>query len=102
MTINNQIKIILTAIFSIAITVFVLDSQGFIRHSSEQDSLYIAEYSLLASAPGTEQSISAKPSDFSAYCIEGRLVMRGAGKKVSADVSGLLVDKKRRAVNCSF
>ena len=102
MTLNTPTKLILTAFASIAVTVFALDSRGYLRHSSEQDSIYLAEFSLLASTPGVSQTISAKPADFSARCEQGILVLDASGKNMNPNLSGLLVDKKSRAVNCLF
>ena len=100
MTLNNPSRLILTAIVSIGVTVFMLDSQGYIRHSSNQDSLYIAEFSLLANKPGLQQTVSAKPADFLARCEQGYLVMDAAENR--SDLSGLLVDKSKRPITCKF
>ncbi len=102
MILNTPAKLILTAFASIVVTVFALDSRGYLRHSSEQDSIYLAEFSLLASTPGTAQTLSAKPADFSARCEQGMLVLDASGRSMNPNLSGLLVDQKSRAVNCSF
>ena len=99
MQFNHKTQLILVALLSIVGTVFVLHGNGYLKHSSEEDALYVAEFSLIANLPGAENVVSAKPADFVAYCEQGYLVM-SAVDKVSKNLSGVLVDQKKRAVSC--
>ena len=102
MTINQPTKIILVVMIAIVGTVSALSNYGYLRHSSSQDALYVAEFSLIANAPGQTQTLSAKPSGFAAQCAEGFLVLEGSSNKASGNTTGVLVDARRRPVRCSF
>ena len=99
MKINHTTQMVLVGLISILGTVSVLHSNGYLRHSNESDALYVAEFSLLANAPGQAQRVSAKPAGFVARCEQGYLVM-DAVEKVSKTLSGLIVDEKKRPVTC--
>ncbi len=99
MQLNHKVQLILVSFVSIVGTVLILDAQGYVNHSSEKDALYVAEFSLIANVSGAESVVSSKPSDFVARCTQGYLVM-DAIEKVSKSLSGVVVDKKKRAVPC--
>ncbi len=99
MKFNHQTQLILVLVASILGTIFVLHANGYLRHSKEQDALYVAEFSLLASAPGMSGQVSHKSAGFVARCDQGFLVM-DAVEKVSKTLSGVVVDRKNRPVRC--
>ena len=96
---NHKIQLILVGLLSIAGTVTALHQHGYLRHSSESDALYIAEFSLLAMTAGTTQKMSAKPADFIARCEQGYLIL-DAPSGDSDNLGGVLVDQKKRPVTC--
>ncbi|CAM3582945.1 hypothetical protein [Parendozoicomonas haliclonae] len=96
---NHKTQLILVALATVLITVFTLHANGYLRHSSEQDALYISEFSLIASVPGAQGLVSTKPADFIARCDGGYLVM-DAAEKVSKNLTGVLVDQKNRLISC--
>ena len=98
MTFNHTTQLILVAVVSILGTVAALHTNGYVRHSSEEDALYVSEFSLLANTPGLSQTVSAKPAEFVARCADGYLVMDSS--KASKAANGLLVDQKKRPVTC--
>ena len=103
MKLGHAQQLVLAVVASIAVTVFSLDLKGYIRHSAEDDAIYLAEFNMLAATAGTEQKISHIPAEQIARCEQGFLIL-DIKKKGDNDVqaSGLLTDKKMRPVRCEF
>ncbi len=81
----------------IIISVLSLEYYGYLRHSQKADSAMIEDFRLLTLKPGYDVKTSSKPSGKTAFCSGGSLLVR-ADK--TAGVSGILVDKKNRIINC--
>lgn len=97
MTLNHPQQLILAAVTSVLLTVGALEWKGYLRHSSEADSVYLAEFNLIKITAGSEQALHSKPSDHRARCVDGFLVMEN---QRHTKVAGVLVDKKQRVVRC--
>lgn len=94
---NQPILLIVVATVSVIATVFMLDWYGYLRHSTVQDSAYLAEFNLVKNIPGQDQFISHKPAPFLAYCTGGYLVMSHQKKP---GVAGVLTYKKNKPIPC--
>ncbi len=103
MKLGHAQQMVLAVVASITVTVLSLDLKGYIRHSAEEDAIYLAEFNLLAATAGTEQKISHIPAEHTARCEQGFLMLE-VKQKSNSDVqaSGLLADKKMRPVRCEF
>jgi hypothetical protein len=96
---GDKVKhIVMGLVAGIMVTVISLEYYGYLRHSREVDSAMIEDFKLLTLKPGYDVKTSAKPSGKTAFCSGGSLLMR-ADK--TPGVSGILVDKKGRVINCS-
>ncbi|MDE1460461.1 hypothetical protein [Spartinivicinus poritis] len=94
---NQPVMLIVVAVVSVTITVFVLHWYGYLRHSTEQDSVYLAEFNLIKNIPGQEQFLSHKPAPFLAYCAGGYLVM---SHQKRPGVAGVLTYKNKQPIPC--
>ena len=94
---NQPMLLIVVATISMITTVFVLDWYGYIKHSSEQDSIYLAEFSLVKNIPGQDQFLSHNSAPFLAYCAGGYLVM---SHQKRPGVSGVLTYKNNKPIPC--
>ncbi|MBU2705713.1 hypothetical protein KCM76_06955 [Zooshikella marina] len=98
MKINHSWQLIGVALITLIVTVITLDKNGYLRHSSEEDSIYLAEFNLIKqSTESTETKLSHIPADYSAQCVQGVLLLHHKKQK---DNVGVLVDRKQRAVRC--
>ncbi|WP_461538020.1 hypothetical protein [Spongorhabdus nitratireducens] len=104
MKLGHAQQMILAVVAAVVITVLMLDMKGYLRHSAEDDAIYLAEFNMLAATPGTEQKLSSRPADQVARCEQGFLVLEERSKHGGGAVkaSGLLADKKMRPVRCTF
>ena len=98
---NRKLQLLGTAFATLLLTVFVLDRYGYIRHSSKQDAIYLAEFNVLAQTPGLTQVLSLQPSDFVAHCEQGHIVVSADKKDKEQPLVGILVDRHKRSVRCS-
>ncbi|MBU2709683.1 hypothetical protein [Zooshikella harenae] len=98
MKINHSWQLIGVALITLIITIVTLEKNGYLRHSSEADSIYLSEFNLIKQLPGeSETKLSHIPADYTAQCVQGVLLLRHKKQK---DNVGVLVDKKQRAVRC--
>lgn len=95
---RNPIPLILTAIGSVAGTVAVLGFYGYLHIAKPEDALLLSEFTMLKTVPGEDYTLSLKPADQVARCIDGVLVLFDQQQK---GLSGVLVDERKRAVRCN-
>jgi len=94
---TNPVHLILTAVGSIALTVAALGYYGYLHIASPEDSLQLADFTMLKTIPGEDYRLSLKPASQVAQCIDGVLVLFDTEQK---GLTGVLVDSRRRAVRC--
>jgi|SRR5690606_9873061 len=94
---RNLIPYILTAIGSVVVTVTTLGYYGYLHFAKPEDSLLLAEFTMLKTVPGEDYRISLAPAEQQAQCIDGVLVLFDNRQK---GLSGVLVDNRKRAVRC--
>ncbi len=97
MHINHAQQMILAIVATVLVTIGMLEWKGYLRHSTEADSVYLAEFNLIKITPGSEQLLRSKPSEQRARCVDGYLVLEDSRH---AQVAGVLVDGKERVVRC--
>lgn len=97
---EREIKVaIVSAFIAIIVSVFMLESKGYIQHSSPEDAAVIAEFKLLSLKQGAAQEVSPKSSGKTALCIDGYLLIRPENDK---KVAGVLVDSRNRGISCKL
>ena len=94
---RNLIPCILTAVATVAATVAALWYYGYLHIAKEEDALLLADYTFLKTSPGQDYKVSHEPAQQVAQCIDGVLVLFDTKQK---GLSGVLVDKRKRAVRC--
>jgi hypothetical protein len=94
----NPIPLILTAVGSICGTVAVLSYYGYMHIAKPEDSLLLAEFTMLKTVPGEDYKVSLKPARQVAQCIDNVLVLFDTEAK---GLSGVLVDERKQAVRCN-
>lgn len=93
-TVNS---LIVTAIATIIVTVFVLEASGRIAHSDNQDHVPVGEFEAIHIKPGEDFRMSPKSSELHAACEQGFLAIAA---DTDPDFRGILVDYKNRGVRC--
>ena len=94
---RDAIPLILTGLGTIVVTVLTLWYYGYLHFAKEQDSLLLAEFTMLKTVPGEDYKVSLKPARQVAQCVDGVLVLFDTEKK---GLTGVLVDERKQAVRC--
>lgn len=94
---SNPVHLIATALATLLVTVFTLSYYGYLHVAKPEDSLLLAEYSMLKTVEGEDYRVTLKPAEQTAHCVEGFLVLFDNNKQ---GLTGVLVDDKKRVVRC--
>jgi len=93
----NPTHVIATAIISVIATIAILGYYGYLHFAKPEDALLLSDYTMLKTYAGEDYRTSLKPAEQTATCIYGIVVLFDNNKP---ELSGVLVDNKRRAVRC--
>ncbi|MCJ8168890.1 hypothetical protein [Atopomonas sediminilitoris] len=99
MSVENPLPYILTAIGSVVVSVVALSHYGYLHEAKPEDALLLAEYTMLKTVEGEDYSVSLKPAEQVAQCIDGVMVLFDTKQP---GLSGVLVDDRKRAVRCAM
>jgi len=99
---ERDIKVaIVSAILAMAVSVFMLDFHGYIKHSTKADKNVIDQFKLLSLDVKSSTKVSPKSSNKEAFCVDGYLLIRPEKNNSGNTVAGILVDQKDRGIPCS-
>jgi len=99
---ERDIKVaIVSAVIAMAVSVIMLDTNGYINHPSEADANVIDHFQLLSLDVNSTTKVSPKSSNKEAFCVDGYLLIRPEKNNSGNSVAGILVDGKKRGIPCS-
>ena len=94
---RNPLPLIITAICSTLGSVLVLWFYGYLHIAKPEDSLLLAEFTMLKTQPDQDYKASIKPASQVAQCIDGVVVLFDTEQK---GLTGVLVDNRKQVVRC--
>lgn len=99
---ERDIKVaIVSAIAAMVVSVVMLDTNGYIKHSSPADKNVIDTFKLLSVDVNSHVEVSPKASNKEAFCVDGYLLIRPQKNESGKATAGVLVDGKNRGIPCS-
>lgn len=99
---ERDIKVaIISAIIAMTVAVIMLDTNGYIKHSTKEDKSVIDRFKLLSLDVNSATKVSPKSSNKEAFCVDGYLLIRPEKNNSGKAVAGVLVDERNRGIPCS-